>query len=49
MKKLLKYLKPYRKECVIAPAFKMLEALFELFVPEQSGKYDLVHDVPPRT
>lgn len=33
MKKLLKYLKPYRKECVIAPAFKMLEALFELFVP----------------
>ena len=33
MKKLLKYLKPYRKECIIAPAFKMLEALFELFVP----------------
>ena len=33
MKKLLKYLKPYRKECVIAPAFKMLEALFELYVP----------------
>lgn len=33
MKKLLKFLKPYKKECVIAPAFKMLEALFELFVP----------------
>lgn len=33
MKKLLKYLKPYKKECVIAPSFKMLEALFELFVP----------------
>lgn len=33
MKKLLKYLKPYTKECIIAPAFKMLEALFELFVP----------------
>ena len=33
MKKLLKYLKPYRKECIIAPSFKMLEALFELFVP----------------
>ena len=33
MKKLLKYLKNYKKECVIAPSFKMLEALFELFVP----------------
>ena len=33
MKKLLKFLKPYRKECIIAPSFKMLEALFELFVP----------------
>lgn len=33
MKKLLKYLSPYKKECIIAPTFKMLEALFELFVP----------------
>ena len=33
MKKLLKYLKPYTKECIIAPSFKMLEALFELFIP----------------
>ncbi|MGN0484917.1 MAG: ABC transporter ATP-binding protein [Lachnospiraceae bacterium] len=33
MKKLLKYLKDYRKECVLAPLFKMLEATFELFVP----------------
>ena len=33
MKKLLVYLKGYRKECVFAPVFKMLEALFELFVP----------------
>ena len=33
MKKLLVYLKGYRKECVFAPAFKMLEALFELFIP----------------
>lgn len=33
MKKLLKYLSPYVKECIIAPSFKMLEALFELFVP----------------
>lgn len=33
MKKLLIYLKDYKKECVIAPLFKMLEAIFELFVP----------------
>ena len=33
MKKLLVYLKGYRKECIRAPLFKMLEASFELFVP----------------
>ena len=33
MKKLLVYLKGYEKETVLAPLFKMLEALFELFVP----------------
>ena len=33
MKKLLVYLTNYKKECVVAPAFKMLEALFDLFVP----------------
>lgn len=33
MKKLLLYLKEYKKECVLAPLFKMLEACFELFVP----------------
>lgn len=33
MKKLLKYLSAYKKECVLAPLFKMLEACFELFVP----------------
>ncbi|HCF44767.1 MAG TPA: ABC transporter ATP-binding protein, partial [Lachnospiraceae bacterium] len=33
MKKLLCYLKGYEKETVLAPLFKMLEALFELFVP----------------
>lgn len=27
------YLRKYRKECVLAPLFKMLEATFELFVP----------------
>ena len=26
-------MKAYRKECVLAPAFKLLEALFELIVP----------------
>lgn len=33
MRKLLKYLKKYRLECVLAPLFKMLEASFELVVP----------------
>ncbi len=33
MKQLLVYLKGYEKETVLAPLFKMLEALFELFVP----------------
>ena len=33
MKKLFIYLREYKKECVFAPLFKMLEASFELFVP----------------
>ena len=33
MKNLLPYLKPYRKECVIAPLLKCTEALVDLFVP----------------
>lgn len=33
MKKMLIYLKAYRKEACLAPIFKMLEAVFELFVP----------------
>ena len=33
MKKLLVYLKSYKKETILAPLFKMLEASFELFVP----------------
>ena len=33
MKQLLAYLKNYKKECVFAPLFKMLEAIFELLVP----------------
>ena len=33
MKSLLKYLRNYKKETVLAPLFKLLEASFELFVP----------------
>ncbi len=33
MKRLLVYLQDYKKECVLAPLFKMLEASFELLVP----------------
>ena len=33
MKRLSKYLAKYKKECVLAPMFKMFEALMDLFVP----------------
>ena len=33
MHKLLRYLKGYEKQALLAPLFKMLEACFELFVP----------------
>ena len=33
MKRLLKYLSDYKKESVLAPLFKLLEAAFELLVP----------------
>ncbi len=33
MKGLLKYLKPYTKESILAPAFKLVEALLDLIVP----------------
>ena len=33
MRRLLKYLSAYKKESVLGPLFKMLEASFELFVP----------------
>lgn len=33
MIKLFKYLSRYKKECLLGPFFKMLEAIFELFVP----------------
>ena len=33
MFKLLKFLKPYRKECILGPIFKLIEALLELLLP----------------
>lgn len=33
MIKLLRYLRSYKKECILGPLFKMLEAIFELIVP----------------
>ena len=33
MRKILVYLKDYKKESILAPLFKLLEALFDLFVP----------------
>lgn len=33
MKQLFKYLKSYKKETILAPLFKLLEALLELFIP----------------
>ena len=38
MKKLLKYLKNYKKELVFGPFFKLLEAVFELIVPMVMAK-----------
>ena len=33
MKRLIMYLKDYKKESILAPLFKLLEAFFELMVP----------------
>ena len=33
MKKLLKYMRGYGRQCVLGPLFKLLEATFELFIP----------------
>lgn len=38
MKKLLKYLKNYKRELVFGPFFKLLEAIFELIVPYVMAK-----------
>lgn len=33
MKQVMRFLRPYRAQCLLAPLFKLLEACFELFVP----------------
>ena len=33
MKQLLKFLKPYTKESILGPIFKLIEASFELLIP----------------
>ena len=33
MKKLLKFMRGYERQCVLGPLFKLLEATFELFIP----------------
>lgn len=33
MKKILKFMRGYEKECILGPLFKLLEATFELFIP----------------
>jgi len=33
VKKILKYMRGYTKQCVLGPAFKLLEATFELLIP----------------
>ncbi len=39
MKRLLSYMGAYKKESILGPLFKMLEASFELFVPLVVAKY----------
>ncbi|MBQ2264680.1 MAG: ABC transporter ATP-binding protein, partial [Oscillospiraceae bacterium] len=38
MQHLLRFLKPYRKELILGPFFKLLEAVFELIVPVVMAK-----------
>ena len=38
MQKLLRFLKPYKLELIVAPLFKLLEAVFELIVPAVMAK-----------
>ena len=47
MKKLLYFMKDYKKESVLAPLFKMLEAFFELFVPLAAKYCAVIEQVRP--
>lgn len=38
MRKLAKYLKPYRKQVIWGPIFKLIEAIFELIIPIVTAK-----------
>ena len=42
MRNMLRFLKGYEKESILAPLFKMLEACFELFVPLCGGSASLM-------
>ena len=33
MKKSLRYLKPFKKQLILGPIFKLIEAIFELIIP----------------
>ena len=37
LNKMLRYLSDYKRESVLAPLFKMLEATFDLFVPDRKS------------
>jgi len=43
---LFRYLKPYRKQCILGPAFKLTEAVLELFLPLMMAKIIDVGVVP---
>ena len=40
MKRLEKFLRPYRRESILAPLFKLLEVVFDLM---QSYKNNIIH------
>ena len=42
MKRLLKYLADYKKESVLAPLFKLFEALLDLLVPVMAVLYFVI-------
>ena len=44
LKKLLVYMKEYKKESILGPLFKLLEATFELLVPLVTVSYTHLFD-----